>query len=67
MIENTYRTKNTQTFGKALQAQNQYLSSLCTIPIVGVTVAMMHKLDSKILAVEGVSDVLRPNKTGTIG
>jgi hypothetical protein len=69
LLKNTYRktshyvkfrlcTKNAQAFGKALQAQNQYLSSLCTIPIVGLSPEMMQDLKPKLLEVEGVSEVL---------
>jgi hypothetical protein len=78
LLKNTYRktshyvkfrlrTKNAQAFGKALQAQNQYLASLRTIPIVGIPTEMMYDLEAKILEVEGVTDVLRSNKTETIG
>lgn len=61
------RTQNAQAFGKALQAQNQYLASLRTIPIVGITNDMMQELEGKILEVEGVSEVLRSHKTEATG
>jgi hypothetical protein len=78
MLKNTYRqtshyvkfrlrTKNAQAFGKALQAQNEYLSSLRTIPIVGVPISMMQQLEAKILTVEGISDVLRSTTTEALG
>jgi hypothetical protein len=60
-------TKNAQAFGKALQAQNQYLSALRTIPIVGISPEMMQDLKPKILEFEGVSEVLRSNKTEILG
>jgi hypothetical protein len=78
LLKNTYRktshyvkfrlrTKNAQAFSKALQAQNQYLASLRTISIVGIPTEMMYDLEAKIREVEGVTDVLRSNKTETIG
>jgi hypothetical protein len=72
MLKNTYRktshyvkfrlrNKNAQEFGRALQAQNHYLSTLRTIPIVGLTNKMMQDLEDKFLTVEGIGDIVRCN------
>jgi hypothetical protein len=61
------RNKNAQAFGQALQAQNHYLSTLRTIPIVGLTNEMMQELEDKFLTVEGIGDIVRCDHTITIG
>ena len=78
MLKNTYRktshyvkfrlrNRNAQAFGRALQAQNHYLSTLRTIPIVGLTNEMMQDLEDKFLTVEGIGDIVRCPQTETIG
>jgi hypothetical protein len=61
------RNKNAQAFGRALQAQNHYLATLRTIPIVGLSTEMMQDLEDKFLTIEGIGDIARCNQTETIG
>ncbi len=59
--------KNKQAYYQALKAQNHYLSTLRTIPIVGITQDMMREMDEDILSIPGISDVVRSNRTEQIG
>ena len=61
------RHKNIQAFGQAIQAQNNYLSTLRTIPIVGISNYMMPDLEHRFRAIDGVSDVVRSTKTEVNG
>jgi hypothetical protein len=49
-------------FGQALNVQNHYLSTLRTIPIVGISQHMMQDIKAEFLAVNGVSEIVRSTK-----
>jgi hypothetical protein len=60
------RHKNIQAFGQAINAQNNYLAFLRTIPIVGISNYMMPDLKKTFLAIKGVT-VVRSTKTDSNG
>jgi hypothetical protein len=61
------RHKNGPAFSQAILAQNQYLSSLRTIPLVGISRPMMQELQHDIREIIGVADVVRSTKTDING
>jgi hypothetical protein len=57
--------KNKQAYYQALTAQNNYLSTIRMIPIIGISTQMMQSLDECFWMIHGVTDVVRSYTTET--
>jgi hypothetical protein len=61
------RHTNPDAYCKALKMQNQHLSSAYVIPLLNIPEAAMFYLRERLLAIEGVKDVVTTRHTETTG